>query len=488
MDQRDSLPVELPGGEEVPDVGWTWLFRRQLAQRVRSSDRYRWWVLWVSLAGVFATGFTITILAVSLGTVADDLGTSETTLTWAVTGPFLALALAMPIFGKIGDVSGHRRVYLIGFAGFAIATVLTAFAWDGASLIAIRTLGAIPGAATGPSSMALIMRAFPEQDRVKAMGWWSLVGAGAPVIGLVAGGPLVDAFGWRVMFVAQAPLALIALAVAIPVLHETPRRAREAIDIAGSVLLAVAVVSGLLGLSLGADLGFSNPAVIFLFALAPVAAVAFVRVELRAAHPLLPLEFFRRQNFTASIVTQFASNFGYMGAFILTPLLVQERFGFSVAAASLAMVCRPLSFSVSAPISGYVAVKVGERPTAIVGCALVAVSMGCFAASAELDMLALVYTALLLSGLGLGISSPSLISSVANAVGPDDLGVANAAQIMVTQIGVVAGIQVLSTLQGGETSASSFTVAYLVGGAMALVGLVASCFVQSAARQPAFAP
>src|SRR5881394_3967224 len=232
-DPEPPLVVEYPGGEEVPAVAWPMLLRRRLGRHVRESDRYRWWVLWTALAGLFATGFTITILAVSLGDVARDLGANETALTWTVTGPFLALALSMPLFGKVGDVRGHRRVYLVGLAGFTVATLLTAFAWDGSSLIAIRTLGAIPGAATGPASMALIMRAFPEEHRVKAMGWWSLVAGGAPV----------DAIGWRSIFLLQTPIALVALIVAIPILHETPRLARQSIDYAGAVTLAVATVS-----------------------------------------------------------------------------------------------------------------------------------------------------------------------------------------------------------------------------------------------------
>src|SRR6266536_3009655 len=373
MDRDPELPlvVEYPGGEEVPAVAWPMLLRKRIGRHVRESDRYRWWVLWTALAGLFATGFTITILAVSLGDVARDLGANETALTWTVTGPFLALALSMPLFGKIGDVRGHRRVYLVGLAGFTVATLLTAFAWDGSSLIAIRTLGAIPGAATGPASMALIMRAFPEEDRVKAMGWWSLVGAGAPVLGLVAGGPLVDAIGWRAIFLVQAPLALLALLVAFPILHETPRLEREPIDYAGACTLAAAVVNALLGLSLGNQLGWTHPVVLGLFAAAPVAVGAFVMVERRAAHPLLPLQFFTRRNFSDSLVAQFMSNFGYMGGFIITPLLMERIFGFTVAATSLAMICRPLSFSVSSPIAGYVAVRVGERRASVLGCALV---------------------------------------------------------------------------------------------------------------------
>ncbi len=476
------IVVEYAGGEEVPVVAWPLLLRDRLQRQVGTGDRYRWWVLWTVLVGLFASGFTITILAVSLADVARDLGTTETTLTWTVTGPFLALALAMPLFGKIGDVRGHRRVYLLGLAGFTVGSLLTAFAWDGASLIVIRVLAAVPGAATGPASMALIMRAFPEEDRVKAMGWWSLVGAGAPVIGLVAGGPLVDLLGWRTIFLIQAPLALLALVVAIPVLHETPRTGREPIDYLGAAMLAVATVSPLLGLSLGDDSGWTQPLVLLLFVIGPVALVGFVWSERRARHPLFPLELLRRRNYSSSLFAQFFSNFGYMGGFILTPLLMEKVFDYSVAETSLVMICRPLSFSIAAPIAGYVAVRVGERKASVFGCTLVVASLGLFALAASSEALLLVLAALSLSGVGLGASQPSLISSAANAVEPARLGVANAAQVMVTQIGVVAGIQILSTVQGGGSATSSFTAAYIAGAAVAAIGVVGALFVRSADR------
>jgi EmrB/QacA subfamily drug resistance transporter len=480
MPERDAPFIsDSPGGEEIPVIAWPMLFRARISHRVRQSDHYPWWVLVTVLAGLFASGFTITIMAVSLKDIASDLGTSETALTWVVTGPFLALALTMPLFGKLGDVYGHRRVYLLGFAGFTIGAALTAFAWSGAALIAVRVLGSIPGAATGPTSMALIMRAFPEDDRVKAMGWWALVGAGAPVIGLVAGGPIVDAIGWRWIFVAQVPLSLAALLVGMIILHETPRRTAVPIDWSGATTLGVATVSALLALTLGAQLGWAHPAVIGLVVLAPIGLWAFLRAERRAIEPLLPLEFFRKRDFTASLVSQGSINFAYMGGFIITPLLMENRFGFSVAATSLAMVCRPLANSIASPAGGYLAARIGERPAAVAGTIMVAVSMGLFAVASSAEMVALVFAGLILSGIGLGGSAPSLITVVANTVEPADLGVANAAQQMVAMIGAVAGIQVLSTIQGGSEAASPFTAAYLVGGAVAVVGVVASAFVRS---------
>ena len=479
---HDPLVADSPGVDEVPVVAWPFLFQHALRHRVRHSTRYPIWVLVTVLTGLFATGMTITIVAVSLSTVATDLDTDPTSLIWVVTGPLLGLALAMPLFGKLGDVYGHRRLYLLGFAGFIVGTALSAFAWSGPSLIAIRTLGSMPGAAIGPASMALIMSAFDEDDRVKAMGWWALVGAGAPVIGLVAGGPLIEAFGWRAIFIAQAPFAVVALVLAAIVLHETPCREREPIDFAGAAALAFGIVSALLGLTFGDTRGFADPVVVALFAVTPFALLGFVLIERKALHPLLPLDFFSRPNFSSSLVAQFSTNFAYMGGFIITPLLVQNRFGLTLAATSLAMAVRPLSFSLSAPISGYVAARVGERKASITGTVLLVVAMVVFAVSAWSGALGLVFLGLMLSGIALGTSSPSLITVVANAVDERDLGVANAAQQMVAQIGVVTGIQVLSTIQDGSTAAVPFEWAYGVGAAVAVVAVAAAFRVRSSPR------
>ncbi len=468
---------DAPGGDEVPVVGWPFLFEHRI-RRFRDGERSPWLVLVAVLTGLFATGFSITILAVSLPEVARDLHSAPEDLTWVVTGPLLGLALTMPLMGKIGDTRGHRRLYLLGFAGFTIGAAFTALAWNGPALIAIRTIGSLPGAAIGPASMALIMQAFPESDRVKAMGWWSLVGAGAPVIGLVAGGPVVDAFGWRAIFIAQVPLSALALGLAFMVLRETPRRDREPLDLAGAAALAGATVSALLVLTVGSHIGFDSPIVIALIVAAPLLLWRFVRVERRAERPLLPLQFFRNRNFSASLVAQFCANFAYMGGFIVTPLLVQSRFGFTVAATSWAMACRPLTFSISAPASGYLAARVGERRAGLTGTTLLVVSMAVFVVAVVTDTVGFVFVGLALSGLAMGASMPSLVTVVANTVSSRDLGVANAAQQMVGQIGTVAGIQILSTIQGGSADGLPFAAAYIVGGAVAVAGVAAASFIR----------
>jgi MFS family permease len=198
------------------------------------------WVLFAALAGMFAATFPITILTVSLASIAHEFGTRETTMAWVIAAPMLVSAVALPILGKLGDLRGHRRVFLFGTAAATATAIATSFAWSAPSLIGFRTLAATLGGATGPTAMALIFSVTPREQRVRAMGWWSMTAAGAPALGLAVGGPLVDWFGWRIVFALQAGLSFLAFGLAFVVLRETPRR-RVRLDVPGALALAVGV-------------------------------------------------------------------------------------------------------------------------------------------------------------------------------------------------------------------------------------------------------
>ena len=471
------------GGDEITVVPWPVLFRRRLATRVRSSDRYRWWILWSVLAGLFAVNVTFTLFAVALPRLARDLESTENTLTWVITGPLLAFGVAAPALGRAGDVYGHKRIYLFGMVGALVATALSAVAWSAGSLIAARVLGGIEGAATGAASMALIFRAFPPDDRVKAMGYWSLIGAGGPVIGVVLGGFVIEEFGWRWVFVAQLPLIAAATLFAAVVLPETERKVRGKLDRTGALTLTVATVSVLFALNRGPEWGWTSPAVLTGFMLGPLAAVAFVFAERRADEPLLPLRYLRHRNFGFAIAAQALSNFAYLGGFILAPLLLSKVYEYDVRHISWLVIARPIAFSVSAPIAGYLAVRMGERTAAVVGTSAVVASMLVFAMLDRASSDLVIIGALLLSGIGLGVSSPSVAASVGNAVEEKDLGIASAAQQVMTQVGVVAGIQLMVTIQASRVGErgliGSFQDAYLFGAAVALVGVVCACFLRS---------
>jgi EmrB/QacA subfamily drug resistance transporter len=485
---RADLSVEAPGARETGSVPWVLLLQQRLSAHVQDSDRYRWLVLFTALFGLLTVTFTITILAVSIPTIAEDLDTSQSSLTWLITGPLLVFAVVGPAVGKFGDRHGHRPLYLTGLAGAAFFAGATALAWSGPSLILFRILGATLGAATGPASMAIINTTFPPERRAQAMGFWTMVMAGGPVAGVVVGGPIVEAFSWRWIFVVQVPLTLLALFVAAAVLPNTQPQEDSAFDLGGTVLLGSAVASALVALNRGPEVGWSSPAVVGGFVLAVLLLVAFVAVERRVADPLIPLRYLRLRNFSFPLTIEFLLNFAYMGGFILTPLLLQNVLGYSETRTGLLSIPRPLAFAISGPIAGFLAVKVGERTSTLVGTSALFLSM-IGLANVGLDTSdLLVVVSLALSGIGLGASMPSLAAAIANSVDERDLGVVGASQQMVGQLGVVAGIQILQTVQQAREDvvgeAASYGDAYMVGAAVAALAFVCALFLRRSVPAP----
>jgi EmrB/QacA subfamily drug resistance transporter len=482
----NEVTLDAPGTEEVQVVPWPILLRTRVAARVERSSRYPWLVLGTVLLGLFSVGFTITILAVSLSTIAQDVGSTKTTLTWVITGPLLAFGIVGPAFGKAGDLFGQKRIYLIGMAGSAVFAIGIALSWNAASLIMFRVLASAFGAAAGPASMALIYSVFPHDRRVQAMGYWSMIGAGAPVLGVVAGGPVVEALSWRLIFVVQAPLALFCVLLGALVLPETERQPRVRFDVLGTVLLGTAVTSVLFALNRGPILGWDHAVVVGGFVASPILFVAFVSWERRAPSPLLRLDYFRRRNVAAPIATQFFTNFAYMGGFIITPFLLDDVFHYKPSHIGLLSISRPLTFAVVAPLAGYAAIRVGERAAGVFGAVIVTMSMVLLAQVDRSSSDLIVIGGLALSGMGLGASSPSMAATIANAVEEVDLGIAGAAQQMMTQIGVVAGIQLMQTVQiagvDGVGLVGSYHRAYLLGATVCALGVVTASFVRRSPR------
>jgi EmrB/QacA subfamily drug resistance transporter len=478
-----DLTVDAPGVDSVSVVPWPLMIRDRFRERVATSERYPWIVLATALFGLFTVGFTITILAVSIPQMSEELGSSESTLTWVITGPMLAFAIFGPAAGKLADTYGHRRIYLLGLAGAGIFAALTALSWNALTLISFRVIGATLGAACGPASMAMINKLFDPRSRSQAMGYWSLVGAGGPVIGVVAGGPIVEAFGWRWIFVGQVPFVIAGLLVAYALLPTSERQAREPFDVIGAILLGGTTAFGMLALNRGPILGWSHPLVIAGFGWAPIGIALFVMRQRRVEFPLVPLAYVRRRNFTLPIATQMVMNFAYMGGFIMTPLLLQEVLDYGEARTGLLSIARPLLFAIAGPIAGYLAVRVGERNIALFGALCVVLSMIAMSRIAPGTSDLFIMGALGISGIGVGAASPAMAASIANAVEERDLGVAGAAQQMMTQVAVVTGIQILQTVQTTRVDevglVSSYSEAYLVGAAVAAIGVFTVAFVRS---------
>jgi predicted MFS family arabinose efflux permease len=257
------------------------------------------------------------------------------------------------------------------------------------------------------------------------------------------------------------------------------------------VLLGTGITALLLATNRGSEWGWTSAGVIGLYAVVPLALLAFVWVERRAVEPLVPLGWLRRRNVTAPIATQFFANFAYMGAFIITPILLQEGLGYSVGTVGLLIIFRPLAFALTAPSAGRVTVRVGERVAGAAGSLVVLASMLVLATLHLGSPVVVIAVALALSGIGLGISAPAMTATVANAVDDADLGVAGALQQLSVQVGAVVGIQVMQTVQqAGESSdlIGSFHTAYLVGAVVCLLAVVAAAFIEpTRAEEPATA-
>lgn len=472
----DVLPIRDPSG-----------LRGRVIRRLETSGRYPTWVLWAALAGMFATTFPITILTISLKTIAADFGTSETRIAYVISAPMLLSAVALPLLGKLGDLHGHRRVFLLGFGAATLTAVMTAFAWDAFSLIGLRTLAAVLGGATQPTSMALIFSVYPKEDRVRAMGWWSMTGAAAPALGLIAGGPLVDWLGWRVVFVLQAVLSLLAFALASLVLRETARQ-RVRFDFAGAFTLTLAMGGLMFAIGQIRELGPASPWIQAALGSGLLGLLAFVAVERRAEAPLLPLDFFRRRNFTAPIVSNLFMNGAYMGAFVLAPFVLLGLFGFSISAAAGIMLLRTLSLTLASPLGGAFGFRVGERGATVTGCAVMTVSLLLIAWAVMERSLALFGVGLVLQGTGHGLALPSLSSAVSLAVPEHHLGVASAAQRLMVQVGTSFGITLLTLVYGGQDEGHALARAFLAGAILAALSLSAALAMARRGVRPQDAP
>ncbi len=494
-DPATAVAIEGPGVDEEAVLPWSLVLRRgrfglsrpgaaagaprrELAagEPGSGSGWWRWLVTSTVLLGVLSIASSITILAVSRPAIAEDLGTNAATLVWLISGPTIALGLTGTTAGKLGDLHGHRRVYLIGVFGGAVFSVLAALAWSGGSLIAFRVIGATVGAATGPSSLAIVNQLFPREERSKALGFWSLVMAGGPVLGLVIGGPLVEAVGWRAIFWFQTPLLLVAAFAALVLLPETRRHHGVHFDVMGQVALVVSLAGLLLAIDRSSVWGLANPWVLGGLVVFPLGMWWFVAIERRVEHPLIPLHWFRRRGFAVPVVVSFFVQFGYMGGFILTPKMLAEVRGLQEDAIALMMVPRPLTFAIAGPIAGFLSYRVKARTTVMAGLLSLAGSLGVFALVADDPATATVVVALTLSGFGVGAAQPRIASAVANSVGDEDLGIAGATQQLVAQVGTTVGMNGLEAIQVATVSsaglAGSYRNAFWLGTAMALVGTV----------------
>lgn len=457
---------------------------REARAKVERSDRYRWWVLGSVLAGLFATGWTITSLTAALPFIREELDTTNTAVSWVVAAPFLLRAVFVPAFGKAGDLLGRKRVWVWGFGLSTAFNLLSGFAPDIGTLVVTRVLAAVAGAAVMPSSMALIADAFHPSERPKAMGWWAATIAVSPLAGVVTGGFLIEAFSWRWLFFSQFPLGMFALAIGVVVLRESRAPERQRFDYAGAALSVVGLSALLVVLNQGAAWGWTSTRILAAAAVSVVGLVTFTVVELRSDHPVLPVQYFRSVRFTAAVAMNYFGMFAYMGAFFITSLMLRDVFAYTAAGVALAVAPRAASLGVMGPLGGTFTQRLGGKTLAFAGMVLIVVSMFLLAAidpgsSYVVDIL----PGLVIAGFGLGLVGPQASATVTNEAEPGDLSAASGALSMFISVGQSMGITVMQALVTmrttgpGPPDSEAYSFAYLAGGVICSAGLLAALFI-----------
>jgi MFS family permease len=435
------------------------------------ASRRRSATLAVTMVGIAAVSFPNTLATAVLPQMRQDLDVSTSLAAWVSIAPAIAFAVSMPLFGKLGDLYGHRRVFIYGFAVSTVFALATAAAPDIWWLIVLRTVSAIAGTSTVPTSYAMLALVYPPAERAKAIGRLTTVLAASPVVGIVIGAPLADAVGWRIVFLGQAIPSAIAVIAAIPLLPDTAGRRDVRFDIPGALALGVGMVGLLFAVNRVDDWGFDHPWVIGPAVIGVAGLAVLLVVERRSSAPLFPLELFARRDFTTPIVTMGLTQAAFVGATPVIAFLLRDVFAYSTLWVAFISGLRPASFAVAASIADRSVRRVGGRSVQGAANTLLVVSgvLGAVGAWQRSVPLAIACTAI--GGFSVGLARPGVVTAVNNAVEEGDVGLANGVNNMAAQIGGGVGQTVLLAVAAASTP-GAYAWSFLTMSAIGCVALV----------------
>ncbi|HEX2163550.1 MAG TPA: MFS transporter, partial [Thermoanaerobaculia bacterium] len=443
-------------------------------------------VLAATVLGSGAVFLEGTVVNVAMPAMAADLGFGLAGVQWVINGYLLTLSALMLLGGSLGDVHRHRRVFLAGLVAFAAASLAAALMPTLGTLVAVRLIQGAAGALLVPNSLAIVDRAFAEEDRGAAIGHWAGWSGVSTAAGPLLGGWLVDAASWRWVFASAAPLALAAAWIAwrrwVP---EPPGAAEErrSVDYAGAAL-ATAGLAGLVGgLIVGTERGFGSPPVIAALAGGGLALAAFLLLQRRRRDPLLPLGLFRSRQFTGANLTTLCV-YGALGTlFLFLALELQNVLGMSALAAGAALLPVNALMLALSPAAGRLASRTGPRLPMTVGPLVAAAGIALLAGVGESSgYWSGVLPGVVLFALGLALVVAPLTAAVLGAVPDDDTGVASAVNnaaarlaglLTVAAVPLLAGLGGLDDLGGAAFAAGYRRVMLISAGLCALGGLVA---------------
>jgi len=423
------------------------------------TPRRRWWALAVLCLGVLMIVLDSTIVNVALPSIQADLGFSETGLVWVVNAYLLSFGGCLLLGGRLGDLYGHRRLFLAGLVLFTAASAACGLAPSQATLIVARAVQGLGGAVVSAVSLSLIMNLFTEPaERAKAMGVYGFVCAGGGSIGVLLGGLLTGNFSWHWIFLVNLPIGVVVYALCVALLpagHTPPEQ--QKLDVAGAILVTAALMLAVYAVVDGNSAGWTSVQTLGLLASALVLGGAFVWTEARVAHPLMPLGLFRLRSVAVANSAGVLWAAAMFAWFFISALYLQQVLGYAPMQVGLAFLPANLIMAVcSLGLSARIVMRFGIRGPIAVGLALAALGLLLFsqapvAASFWLHVL----PPMLLLGLGAGIAFNPVLLAAMSEVSPEDSGLASGLVNTAFMMGGALGLAVLASLAAGRSEAAT---------------------------------
>jgi EmrB/QacA subfamily drug resistance transporter len=460
-----------------------------------SSGRGRW----VIAATVLGSGIAMldaTVVSIALPSIGRDFHGGVGTLQWVVTGYALTLAAFLLLGGALGDRYGRKRIFSFGVVWFAVASAACGLAPSSGLLIGARLLQGVGGALLTPGSLAILQASFRPDDRARAIGAWSGLGGVAGAAGPLVGGYLLAIGSWRWVFFINLPVAAAVLVITarhVPESRDPTTSGR--IDTAGAALAVVFLAGLTYGLIEAPTRGWSSPAVVACLVAAAVAGPAFLIVEHRRAHPMLPLRLFRSRQFRGANAVTFAVYGALGGALFLLPIELQIVKGYSPLESGVALLPLTLVMLAFSARSGALSARIGPRLQMTVGPLVVGAGLALLTRATDPGSYwSQVFPAVLLFALGLTITVAPLTSTAMGAAPPEHSGVASAINNVVARAASLLAVAVLPLLAGltgaaalgSAELATGFRTAMLISGFVcAAGGVLAAVTIRNPPRSPA---
>jgi EmrB/QacA subfamily drug resistance transporter len=434
----------------------------------------RWGALVAMSLGAFMTYLDNNIVNVAIPTIQRSLHLSVAGLEWVVSSYLLTLAGLLLVGGRLADVYGRRRLFLLGLAVFTLSSLAAGLAGSGGALIAARAVQGVGAALLMPATLAIIVATFTDlRERNMAIGLWAAAGALALAGGPALGGLISQHLHWGWIFLINVPVGVITFALALRNVGESRESdAVRQLDPPGLITSAVTLFALTYALIEGNVRGWTSPLILGSFALAAVAAVAFLAIESRTAHPMVDLGMFRRREFSGGVGTMMIWAFGVLGIYFFTSLYLQLILGFSPVKAGLAFVPMALCVAVFAAIAPRVQALAGAHRTVAFGMLLMLVGLVLFARLGAHASYTSLLPGFMLFGAGAGLMNVPLTNASMAAVPTARAGIASAlinasrevaGLLGITVIGAVLRTRETAALRAGAGSPHAFVDGYHLG-------------------------